>query len=407
MNWQQKRRLAPKVVTALCECSPEEVHYDSERLIVLNQHLQSLIQEGKFLSANYCLWRGGRVFADAAIGNLACSWQGRTQVMPDTFFEIQSVVKVFTAVAILKLAEDGMLYLGQPVHDWIPEFGVDGFRDITIVHLLTHTSGLSAISGALEPEKCAWWKNLDKKDIKGSWISAIVKAGLHAKPGEKWIYSAIGFAVLGEIIERAVGMRAESFIQEYILLPCGMRETHWRESVTQEWIKRYNISKPLDIAATQKYKDKGIEAFARSDWLWWDGIPNTAGGVMSICREMVQFGEMLLRDGSYQGKRVIGRTALSYLWTNLVRDGLRDYCWGHPGYLVAYGAGVPIVRQREELQQIVSENVIFHEGSGSCAFMVDKKEDFVVMFQVSFPDEKTWYWDALKGTASIIWSGLK
>lgn len=63
-----------------------------------------------------------KVFADAAIGDLACIWQGRTKFMLDMFFEIQSVGKILTSIAILKLVEDGILYIDQPVREWINEF---------------------------------------------------------------------------------------------------------------------------------------------------------------------------------------------------------------------------------------------------------------------------------------------
>lgn len=77
MDWNEKRCLNPSVISAECEAVPEEVDYDASRLTVLNQHIQSLIDEHIILSGSYCLWRKGKVFADAAIGNFACEWQGK------------------------------------------------------------------------------------------------------------------------------------------------------------------------------------------------------------------------------------------------------------------------------------------------------------------------------------------
>ncbi len=407
MNWQQKSKLVADPVCAPCDCSPEDVDYDSGRLETVNRHFQSLIEEGAILSGSYCLWRRGRIFADAALGNLACPWQGRERFMPDTFFELQSVAKSFTAVAILKLTEDGMLYLGQPVRDWIPEFSAEGFRDITITHLLTHTSGLCALPGAWPKDERNWWENMDTNHVGESWLRAVIETGLHAKPGEKWIYSCAGYAVLGEIIGRAAGMRAEEYIRQNIFIPCGMTESHWRKDAAEEWIKRYNICKPYDVDLVKEYEGRGTGDFSRPVYQWWDEIPETAGGVMSTSREMVRFGEMLLRGGSYRGNRVIGRTACSYLWENLAGSGLVDHCWDHPGYPVVYGAGMPIMTRRNDLWQTASENVIYHEGSGLCVFLVDREEDFIAMFQASFPGEDDWRWEAAKGTISVLWSGLK
>lgn len=406
MKEREKQRLEMKVIQAPCEAEPEEVDYDSERLIVLNRHIQKMIDEKIILSGSYCLWRRGKVFADAALGNLACEWQGRSRFMPDTFFELQSITKVFTAISILKLAEDGLLYLGQPVCEWMDEFDIPDFRDITILHLLTHTSGLCALPGALPEDERRWWEAMDENRVKETWIPAVIQAGLHSKPGEKWIYSAVGYPLLGEIIERATGRKAEEFIREEILLPCEMTETHWRINAKEEWLKRYNIAKETELEMVKECRKMGLKALARPTYRWWKGVPDTAGGMMSTGRDMVKLGEMLLRGGRYRRNRVIGKTALSWLWTNLVGEHVVDCCWGHPEKPVVYGAGMPISTHKTDLEQLVSEQVIYHEGSGTCVFLADKEEDFVAVFQTSFPEEEGWCQRAVKGTASIIWSGI-
>lgn len=405
MNWKEQQQLKPQTIQAQCEAAPEEVNYDADRLDVLNRHIQSMIDEKLIWSGSYCLWRHGKVFADNSVGELACPWQGRKKFMPDTFFEIQSVGKLITAIAVLKLAEDGILYLDQPVREWIDEFNQVDFCDIRIKHLLTHTSGLCASPGALQEDERSWWEAIDEKRVKETWISSVVSAGLHAKPGEKWIYSIAGYAILGEIIRRAAGMEAEDFIRETILLPCEMTETHWRRQGTKEWVRRYNIANETDLRMAKEWETKGISAMASTTYRWWNEIPDTAGGQMSTGREMVRLGEMLLRGGYYRGKRVIGKKALSLLRTNLVDEHVMDCCWNH-NRLVLYGAGVPIFTYKTDLEWILSDNVIFHEGSGTCVFIVDKEEDFVAMFQTSFRKEFDWCHRAVKGTASIIWSGI-
>ena len=74
------------VRSAECDASPEEVGYDGSRLSFLNQHIQALIDEKRIWSGSYCLWKDVKVFADAAIGGLACPWMGRTTFEPDTLF---------------------------------------------------------------------------------------------------------------------------------------------------------------------------------------------------------------------------------------------------------------------------------------------------------------------------------
>ncbi|MBP5609616.1 MAG: beta-lactamase family protein, partial [Lachnospiraceae bacterium] len=170
----------PYVKCAECDTSPSEVAYDALCLDHLNKHIQSLIDEGRIRSGSYCMLRHGKVFADAAIGNIACEWMGNTEFMPDTLFEIQSVGKAITAIAVLKLLDDGLLYPDQPVAELIKEFDTGDFKKITIKHLLTHTSGLCALDGSYPQDERRWWDHMDPADPAGSWLSALVKTGLHA-----------------------------------------------------------------------------------------------------------------------------------------------------------------------------------------------------------------------------------
>lgn len=405
MNWKEIMKLNPIVTYGNVDTTPSEVGYDVSRLDMLNKHIQSLMDDGLIWSGSYCLWKNGKVFANAAIGSLAVEWQGRDKFMPDTLFELQSVGKVFTAIAILKLMEDGILYLGQPVREWIAEFDVDDFRDITIMQLLTHTSGICALSGTVPGDDRDWCEYMDENNPRDTWLRAVVEAGLHAKPGTKWIYSIIGYSILGEIIERATGMKAEDYIREYIFIPCEMFETHWRWQGTKELVARYNVANETDLKLVRNAREKGWQEMANATYSTYEGIPETAGGQMSTSSEMIHLGEMLLRNGFYNGKRVIGRKALEFLWTNLLGENVYDRTYDHNRQVV-YGAGVPIYSKKIDLDMMLSENTIYHEGAGTCALMVDREEDFAAMFQTSFRKEFDWNHRAVKGTASIIWSGI-
>lgn len=360
MTWQEKMKLEPTPILGDCDCEPKDIEYDNSRIMVLNQHIQSMIDEKMILFGNYCLAREGKIFANASVGK---------DSKPDAPFEIQSITKLFTAVAILKLAEDSILYLEQPVHHWISEFDKKDFKKITILHCLTHTSGLVGLMGTHGEEDVDWQEMVDSNHVESTWIPAIIKAGLRRKPGEEWSYSMAGFLVLGEIIKRASGIKAEDFIRETILLPCEMTQCYWTSDL--------------------------------------EGMPGTATGLVCTAKELVQFGQMILDGGSYKGKRIIGRKALEYLWTDMIKGELRDYCWDHPGNPVAYGAGAPIWKSEYDQQQLVSDHVLYHEGKGAGMLIIDREEQMVAVYHTKFCNEDDWFWEAVKGTASIIWSGIK
>jgi CubicO group peptidase (beta-lactamase class C family) len=405
MNLKEILELDIKTVQGKCDITPVEAHYDPERLEYLNKYMCSLIKEGRTRSGSYCLSRHGKIFADTAMGTIAAEMNGSDAFTPDTLFELQSVGKLITALAVLKLAEDGVLFLSQPVKDWIPEFDEEGFREIKIINLLTHTSGLCAPEGFYSRDERDWMQYLDESDPEHSWISAIVKTGLIARPGEKWIYSIVGYLILGELIKRAAGKEAEDFIKETILIPCEMYDTHWRKDARPDQLLRYNIANQTDLALFEKTKTEGITALAATTYPSWDHVPDTAGGEMSTAHEMMKLGEMILGDGYFRGKRVLGKKALSLLWTDLT-SGVYDVTFGKCAPIM-YGAGVPIYSARTDLDQILSAGTIYHEGAGSCVFLVDRDEDFVAMFQTSFIKEFDWDMRAVKGVASIIWSGIR
>ena len=388
-----------------CEAEPAETGYDVSRLDYLDRFIQDLIREGRIWSGSYCLRKNGKIIADRAMGTLACGWCGNTCFQPDTLFEIQSVGKVFTAIAILKLTEERKLTLDQPVKKWIPEFDTGEFRNITITHLLTHTSGICALEGVLPQDERSWWEHMDEKDPAGTWLKAVVETGLHAHPGEKWIYSIVSYFILGEIISRASGIYAEEYIKEKIFRPCEMADTHWRKDATKEQLARYNVANETDLEMVRRCKEHGIGQMAAATYPTWEGIPETAGGQMSTCREMLHLGEMILRDGMFRGRRVIGKEALSMLWTPLTGPEVRNVSFGHDEPIL-YGAGVPIYSAGYDKEQELSEGTIYHEGAGTSVFLADRKADMTAMFQTSFRHEFDWDARAVKGIATILHSGI-
>ena len=106
---------------------------------VLDRHFQKMIDANELLSANYCLSEMAK-FANAAIGKLSYKDDNR-KLQPDTIQWIASITKLFCAVAIFKLAEDGMLRLDQTVGEF-DEFKEQPFNKVNIAHLLSHTSGM-------------------------------------------------------------------------------------------------------------------------------------------------------------------------------------------------------------------------------------------------------------------------
>jgi len=326
----------------------------------LQSHFCKQIQEKKILGAAYEVsWRGS-VIAQGESGTA------------DSFVDIQSITKLFTAVAILQLREQGELSFHDPAAKFLPEFAVPEWEKITVMHLLTHTSGLVALKDAFPDRAIDWEAELSADSTKEEWIPAIMRKGLFFAAGSKWEYSKAGFCILGEIIQRITGQRAEDYIKNHILLPCGMRRSFWKE-------ERDDI---------------------------WAVIPQTAAGLFTPMDELVQFGTMLAAGGDYQGKQILREASVRELETNQLPSGMRDYCWDHAGKYVAYGAGCPVYRSEYEPQWKVGENTIYHEGAGASMLVINRAKQLAAAWSTPFSDPTAWCEEAVKGTATVLWQAM-
>ncbi len=244
---------------------------------------------------------------------------------------------------------------------------------------------------------------MDERDVAGSWISAVLNMGLSHRPGSRWEYSMMGFCLLGEMIARITGERAEEFIRREILLPCDMKETHWKWEVTPEWAKRYQIR-------TEKHRRQYASAQSQGEGAWidycagWREIPETAGGLMSTLQDVLQFGHMLAEGGSYGGKQILQERSVLLFEENQLEPGVKDFCWDHGGVPFVYGAGCAVYNSSYEKELRLGEHTMYHEGAGPCMLMVNRKEKLAAVWDVPFWTEQEWYASPVRDTANIIWS---
>ena len=124
----------------------------------------------------------------------AADVSGRRSVRPDDRFHLTSITKVFTAVQVLTLVEDGLLDLNAPIAEYLPEFGVRGKETITAHHILTHSSGIDATANTAEGPATGL-------DAAGHLAVAMGALAVFP-PGSRFEYSSAGFWVLAELIRR-------------------------------------------------------------------------------------------------------------------------------------------------------------------------------------------------------------
>ncbi|HLA25038.1 MAG TPA: serine hydrolase domain-containing protein [bacterium] len=143
----------------------------------------------------------------------------------DAMFEIGSVTKQFTAVALLQLRDQGKLSLDDDITRWLPDFDTRG-HTVTLRHLLDHTSGIADFTETREFGSLS----TNIRFPRDSAYALLQRQSPQFEPGAAQIYNNSGFWLLGLVIERASGMTYEDYIEEHLFAPLGMTRSMYCHS---------------------------------------------------------------------------------------------------------------------------------------------------------------------------------
>jgi CubicO group peptidase (beta-lactamase class C family) len=290
----------------------------------IQSYLDSLASENK-LSGVVLVAKDGVPIATKAAG-VANKATG-APIRLDTRFNIGSMNKMFTSVAIAQLAQAGRLKFDEPISKHLPDYANKEIADkVTIHHLLTHTSGMGMYTG--HPEFRAQRARLTTVT---AHLPFIVNEPLAFEPGARFQYSNSGFMVLGAIIEKISGQDYHSYVQQQIYKPAGMVNTGF-----------YQPGRAIENLAVG-YTRMGADG-QRTDQLSENterieirGGP--AGGGYSTAEDLVKFHSAL------RGFKLLNRE-----YTDIVTTGKFDV--GGPIGRYAYGFGDKVV----EGKRIVGHN---------------------------------------------------
>ncbi len=219
-------------------------------------------------------------------------------VKPDTVFKIGSVSKQFIATGIMVLGQDGKLALTDPIKKHLPD-APDTWKDVTIWHLLTHTSGIIREGPAFDPLKT-------QPDI--DVIRSAYSAALTFKTGEKWEYCNVGYFALAEIIARVSGKPWPAFMEERVFKPSGMDAT--RTTTVADLVPNRalgygqsgaNLQNAMEFSAV---RPSGAFLSTALDLAKWDAVLYTDKILSSASREQMSKAEAQtpnkLDDGTIQ-----------------------------------------------------------------------------------------------------------
>jgi CubicO group peptidase (beta-lactamase class C family) len=206
---------------------------------------------------------------------------------PDTKFRIGSITKQFTAMLILQLVEEGALDLTATIRTYLPDYPTVHGDDVTIHHLLTHTSGIpsyTSFPGFFQND------SRDPAEPK-EFIKLFADSSLDFEPGSNWSYNNSAYFLLGVLIEEVSGESYETNLKKRILGPLGMHDTG------------YDLSKPLIRKRAAGYeKEKG--EYVNASYLDMT-LPYAAGSMYSTVTDLYTWDQALyagrlLSEGSME-----------------------------------------------------------------------------------------------------------
>lgn len=189
----------------------------------VDQYMEAQARVNGF-SGSILLARAGKPLVSKGYGFANIEWQ--IPNTPQTKFRIGSVTKQFTSMAVMQLREQGKLKLEDSVCAYITPCP-DGWKPVTVHHLLTHTSGIPSYTGLPEWRKV----NMVSKTV-DEMIGFFRDLPLQWVPGEKFAYNNSGYFLLGAVIEKAAGKKYEQVVREQIFTPVGMADSGYDWSAT-------------------------------------------------------------------------------------------------------------------------------------------------------------------------------
>jgi CubicO group peptidase (beta-lactamase class C family) len=175
------------------------------------------------LTGGALVWAKGYGLADI---------EARTPATADTVYRIGSITKPFTALMLLQLVEAGRVHLSDPAEKYLPEINRIAGRapdapPVTLVELATMTSGI-----AREPEDLPAFLQGPVSEWEQVMIAGLAKTRYAYEPGTRFLYSNIGYAILGAALGRAAGEPYVDYVRAHILKPLGMSHTDFVPNAT-------------------------------------------------------------------------------------------------------------------------------------------------------------------------------
>ena len=343
--------------------SPESQGVPPEAVRQLADEVERYVKAGTIVGGEVLVIKNRKTILHQAFGDR--DREEKLPMVPNTIFNVRSMTKPLTGVAVQILADEGKLHLDDPVAKYLPGFDNDKARAITVRQLLQHRSGLPLTI----------LKSLTEyKDFQAQ-ANATGEKGPQFKPGEKFWYSDAGSDAAAAVVEKVSGVTIDRFVTERILQPLGMMDSFY----------------PSKAEDPRKQRQASLYLGAPGKWVrFWkaggDPMYPFAWGSQTLYSTPADYARFLtlwLDGGKVQGKQVLSKEAVARLLTPVspmtVLGGDAPYPTGFSGLRPWYGemAMLYAAGDKAETAKVAAFGHGGSDGTGAWAFPA---EDLIVCY---------------------------
>lgn len=377
---------------------PERAGMSAERLARIDAIMQRHIDAGRITGAVTAVARRGKLVHFEAHGYRDPN--AKTPMPKDAIFRMASSSKPVTGVAVLMLVEEGRIRLSDPVSTFIPEFknmkvavpkqgmteeqarGARGGkadvdliaaeREITIEHLLTHTSGLQSggLGAAVDPVRRS------NDETLATYIPKLAAAPLDFQPGSRWRYSALaGIDTLGRIVEIVSGMTFDEFLRTRLFEPLDMRDTHFV----------LGPEKQPRLLPLYRREGNAWQVASTPGFLDTRTYLSGAGGLYSTAHDYIRFEQMLVNGGELDGKRILSPKTVQLMSMNHVGDMFRGTRGRDRG--VGFGLTVYVTLDEANATRWRTAGSFGWGGAFGTITWSDPQEELIGVLMIQQPDD--------------------
>lgn len=339
-------------------------------LPAVTSRMKSFVDSGEIAGAVTLVADSDKILHLSAIGLADI---GENQPMKtDSIFWIASMTKPVTATAVMMMQEEGKLSVDDPVSKYLPEFSqlkdpAGNPVSITIRQCLIHSAGLSEVTAA-EAETITTLAEL---------MPVILTKTVQFAPGSQWRYSQTGINTAARVVEVVSGKLFPEFLDERLFRPLGMKDTTFYP--TEDQVPR--IASTYLKGPDHKLEKTPIRFLGEKPVTDRSRYPLANGGLFSTASDYVRFCQMILHQGSFEGKTYLKPESVKLMTTVQSGELKTGFLPGN-----AWGLGWCIVREPEGVTATLSPGTFGHGGAYGTQAWIDPVKQRIHLLMVQRAD---------------------